>query len=179
LVNLDQYGPARGEAGVIITSKSDYGLRAALLLARSPDRLRLREIASTQHIPEAVCAQIMRKLVLAGIAASTAGPHGGYELARPASDISIAEVLTASDRDICIFRCVDDGCDCELSGRCAFQLVLRDMGRDLAQRLEGMSLEELSNAQEAMPDIGVNLLSDCAVRPEPKGTLTAELGKAT
>jgi Rrf2 family transcriptional regulator, iron-sulfur cluster assembly transcription factor len=167
-------------AGMIITSKSDYGLRAGLELARMGKRVRLREIASRQHIPEAVCAQILRRLVMAGIARSTAGPAGGYELARPAESISVAEVLTASDRDICVFRCVDDGCDCELSGRCAFQLVLRDIGRDLAERLEGMTLAELSDAQQAMPLLGFKLLEQHEAIPHTAGANPGEVtGKGT
>jgi Rrf2 family transcriptional regulator, iron-sulfur cluster assembly transcription factor len=159
---------------VIITSKSDYGLRAGLELARVGKRLRLREIAKRQHIPEAVCAQILRRLVLAGLVRSTAGPAGGYELARSAGEISVAEVLTASDRDICVFRCVEDGGDCEFAGRCAFQLVLRDIGRELAERLENMSLAELSEAQQAMPLLGLHLVSHGETVPQTTGANTGE-----
>lgn len=140
-------------AGVIITSKSDYGLRAALHLARHPGRVRLREIALEQHIPTAVCAQVMRKLVGAQIVSSTAGPAGGYTLAREAEKISIASILAASDRDICVFRCLDDGCDCELSGRCAFQTVLQGFGREIARRLENMSLADLRDKQNTFDDL--------------------------
>lgn len=139
---------------MIITSKSDYGLRAALHLARAGRRARLREISASQYIPEAVCAQVMRRLVSARLVDSQAGPHGGYTLARAADEISVASILTASDRDICIFRCVDDGCDCELSGRCAFQVMLQSFGRDLAQRLENMTLAELRDAQSKFPEVG-------------------------
>lgn len=138
---------------MIITSKSDYGLRAALHLAKAGRRARLREISVSQYIPEAVCAQVMRRLVSARLVDSQAGPHGGYTLARSADEISVASILTAADRDICIFRCVEGGCDCELSGRCAFQVVLQGFGRDLATRLEGMTLADLRDAQAEFPEI--------------------------
>lgn len=137
---------------MIITSKSDYGLRAALHLAKAGRRARLREISVSQYIPEAVCAQVMRRLVSARLVDSQAGPHGGYTLARSADEISVASILTAADRDICIFRCVEGGCDCELSGRCAFQVVLQSFGRDLATRLESMTLAELRDAQAKFPE---------------------------
>jgi Rrf2 family transcriptional regulator, iron-sulfur cluster assembly transcription factor len=137
----------RAGAGVIITSKSDYGLRAALHLARSQGRVRMRDISASQHIPEAVCAQVMRKLVGAEIVRSVAGPAGGYTLARAPEDISVASVLSAADREICIFRCLDDGCDCELAGRCAFQVVLQGLGRDIADRLERLTLADLRDQQ--------------------------------
>jgi Rrf2 family iron-sulfur cluster assembly transcriptional regulator len=107
----------------------------------------MREISESQHIPGPVCAQVMRKLVGAEIVRSVAGPAGGYTLARPAETISIASILSAADREICIFRCLDDACDCELSGRCAFQVVLQGLGRDIAERLERMTLADLRDQQ--------------------------------
>jgi Rrf2 family protein len=164
-----------GRAGVIITSKSDYGLRAALHLARTGQRARLREISAEQYIPEAVCAQVMRRLVSARLVDSLAGPHGGYTLARSAEEISVASILSASDRDICIFRCVDDGCDCELSGRCAFQVVLQTFGRDLAQRLESMSLADLRDAQAKFPEIA--LVGAQRAAPSSGAAPLAEVGR--
>jgi Rrf2 family iron-sulfur cluster assembly transcriptional regulator len=140
---------------VIITSKSDYGLRAALHLARTQGRVRMREISESQYIPATVCAQVMRKLVGAEIVRSVAGPAGGYTLARPAEEISVASILSAADRDICIFRCLEDGCDCELSGRCAFQVVLQEFGRDISDRLERMTLADLRDAQAEFPEVAL------------------------
>jgi Rrf2 family protein len=135
---------------VLITSKSDYGLRAALHLARAGGRLRLRDISEAQFIPRPLCAHIMRRLVAAQIVRSQAGPAGGYTLAQDPHDISVARVLAAADRDICIFRCVEDGRDCELDGRCALQLVLRDFGRQIADRLESLSLADLLDSEDAL-----------------------------
>jgi Rrf2 family transcriptional regulator, iron-sulfur cluster assembly transcription factor len=144
---------------VIITSKSDYGLRAALYLAARGERVRLREISESQHIPAAVCSHIMRKLVAAQIVNSVAGPAGGYTLAREAEDISVASVLAAADRDICIFRCVEDGpepgrpgCDCDLNGKCAFQVVLKGFGTGIAQYLEELSLADLQSQSAKLPE---------------------------
>lgn len=154
-VNVDSDRATKRGEPVIITSKSDYGLRAALYLAAQGSRVRLREISSTQHIPESVCAHIMRKLVAAEIVNSVAGPAGGYTLAREPESISVASVLTAADRDICIFRCVEDGCDCDLDGKCAFQMILKDFGRSFAEHLEQLSLADLHNKKVALPEFTV------------------------
>ena len=130
-------------------------MRAALHIARAGRRVPLREIARHQHIPAAVCAQIMRRLVAAQIVRSLAGPHGGYELAREASQISIASILAASDRDVCIFRCVDDGCDCEFNGRCAFQGVLRVFGQSFSGYLERLTLEDIKPECASLPPFQV------------------------
>jgi Rrf2 family protein len=139
-----------GARRLIITSKSDYGLRAVLYLASRPERVRLREISESQHIPESICAQIMRKLVGAQIVESQAGPAGGYVLARAPESISVASILAASDRDICVFRCVEDGCDCDLDGKCAFQLVLKGFGKSIADYLQQLSLAELRDRQASL-----------------------------
>lgn len=147
---------------MIITSKSDYGLRAVLYLAGRRDRVRLREISESQHIPQSVCAQIMRKLVCAQIVESQAGPDGGYVLARSAESISVGSILAASDRDICIFRCVEDGCDCDLDGKCAFQLVLKGFGKSIADYLEGLSLADLRSRQDALPSFNLPAMATMA-----------------
>lgn len=141
---------------MIITSKSDYGLRAALHLSRTPGRSRLRQISECQHVPEAVLAQILRRLVAARLVLSQAGPAGGYTLAREASEISVADILAASDRDICIFRCVDDGCDCEFSGRCAFQHVLGNISSSVRDYLEKMTLADLRDSQHGLPQFEIS-----------------------
>lgn len=138
---------------MIITSKSDYGIRAALFLASCHRRVRLREISESQHIPRSICAHVMRRLVNAEIVHSQAGPAGGYTLARPPEDIPVAEILTASDRNICIFRCVDEpDCDCEFAGRCAFQLVLKGFGRSITDYLERLSLADLRDEGSQLPE---------------------------
>jgi len=141
-----------GGVRLIITSKSDYGLRAVLYLAGRSQRVRLREISESQHIPESVCAQIMRKLVGAHIVESQAGPCGGYTLARAPEQISVASVLTASDRDICVFHCTQDGCACDLDGKCAFQQVLKGFASDIAGYLERLSLADLRDRQDSLPE---------------------------
>ena len=158
LVDIDRFGSLSRGTPVIITSKSDYGLRAALYLATRDERVRLREISETQHIPAAVCSHVMRKLVAAEIVKSVAGPAGGYTLAREAAQISVASVLSAADRDICIFRCVEDGpepglpgCDCDLNGKCAFQAVLKGFGASIAEYLENLSLADLKDSQSGIP----------------------------
>ena len=150
--------PSRG-SNVIITSKSDYGLRAVLYLAECTGRVRLREISASQHIPESVCAQIMRKLVAAQIVLSQAGPAGGYTLARSPETISVASVLSASDRDICIFRCVEDGCDCDLDGKCAFQMVLKGFGKGIADYLDHLSLADLREQNGKLPEFHLPALT--------------------
>jgi Rrf2 family protein len=66
-------------------------------LGRDEAPLRIREISEGHGIPERYLVQILLQLKGAGLVASTRGASGGYRLARPASSISLGEVLTAID----------------------------------------------------------------------------------
>jgi len=83
-----------------ISAKAEYACLAILALARprSDDApVRIREIAESNGIPERYLVQILLQLKGAGLVHSTRGAAGGYRLARPASRISLGEVLSAID----------------------------------------------------------------------------------
>jgi Rrf2 family transcriptional regulator, cysteine metabolism repressor len=83
---------------VKISAKSEYACLAMLALARlGPEDppARIREISQGDAIPERYLVQILLQLKGAGLVASTRGAAGGYRLARPASTITLGEVLTA------------------------------------------------------------------------------------
>jgi Rrf2 family cysteine metabolism transcriptional repressor len=83
-----------------VSAKAEYACLAMLALARvGPDDppVRIRDISDAHGIPERYLVQILLQLKGAGLAASTRGAAGGYRLARPASTISLGEVLSAID----------------------------------------------------------------------------------
>jgi Rrf2 family cysteine metabolism transcriptional repressor len=83
-----------------ISAKAEYACLAVLALARgNPDDppVRIREISEAHGIPERYLVQILLQLKGAGLVASTRGASGGYRLARPATTISLGQVLTAID----------------------------------------------------------------------------------
>ena len=81
-----------------ISAKAEYACLAVLALARqNPDDppVRIREISEAHGIPERYLVQILLQLKGAGLVTSTRGASGGYRLARPASAISLGQVLNA------------------------------------------------------------------------------------
>ena len=102
--------------------RADYSVRAVLFLARHEDedgRCKARQIAEDMDISENYLPQILSNLVRAAIVISSAGPDGGYALARPASDISLLEVIEAAEGDIRSRECVLRGGPCRWDGHCA------------------------------------------------------------
>jgi Rrf2 family protein len=79
---------------VRLSARVDYCVRAALeLAAAEPDAVKAERIAGAQGIPPRFLANILADLVRAGVARSQRGADGGYRLARPAKEISIADVI--------------------------------------------------------------------------------------
>src|SRR4051812_3071433 len=79
---------------VRITARVDYAIRAALeLAAAAPGTLTADRIATAQGIPSRFLQAILRDLQHARLISSQRGREGGYRLALPASEISLARVM--------------------------------------------------------------------------------------
>jgi Rrf2 family protein len=81
---------------VRVSAKVDYALRAAAELAAAGDVPTKREaIAGAQGIPVPFLEQILLALKRAGIVSTRRGPDGGYWLSRPASEVTLGEIIRA------------------------------------------------------------------------------------
>jgi Rrf2 family protein len=93
-----QGGRIRETGPVRITAKADYAVRAAAeLAAAQPDGhpVKGEQLARSQEIPKNFLENILTELRRAGIVRTRRGAEGGYQLARPAKQITIADVLRA------------------------------------------------------------------------------------
>ena len=77
------------------TAKADYAVRAAVELAAAGEMVTAEHIAQAQAIPLNFLENILRDLRRAGIVESRRGQAGGYALARPAGETSVADVIRA------------------------------------------------------------------------------------
>ena len=80
-----------------VSARADYALRAAIELAAASDRRVAVELAGAQNIPGRFLETILTHLRRSNIVRSKRGPDGGFWLARPASEISLADVIRAID----------------------------------------------------------------------------------
>ena len=89
-----------------ISAKADYAVRAAIELAAVPagSSLSAREIAIAQEVPQNFLENILAELRRAGIVHTHRGPGGGSSLARPASTITVGEILLAIDGPLAAVR---------------------------------------------------------------------------
>jgi Rrf2 family protein len=84
---------------VRVSAKTDYAIRAALELAAAPDDKPVKgeRIATAQAIPLRFLENILMQLRHAGLVDSRRGADGGYRLARPAAEVTLADVIRAID----------------------------------------------------------------------------------
>jgi len=83
---------------VRVSAKADYAIRAAVELAANGDGpVKGERIAQAQQIPSNFLENILGDLRNAGIVGSRRGADGGYWLARPAEEVSLADVIRAVD----------------------------------------------------------------------------------
>jgi Rrf2 family protein len=84
---------------VRVSAKTDYALRAAVELAAAPDDKPVKgeRIARAQEIPLRFLENILMQLRHAGLVDSRRGADGGYRLARPATEVTLADVIRAID----------------------------------------------------------------------------------
>ena len=87
-----------------VSAKVDYALRAMLELAAAGGLVKAEQLAAAQAIPRKFLESILVQLRHAELVASQRGVEGGHALARPASDISVADVIRAVEGPIATVR---------------------------------------------------------------------------
>ena len=85
-------------ANMRLSARADYALRAAIELAAAQDHhVTAEHLAQAQGIPAKFLETILTHLRRSNIVRSQRGPDGGFWLARPAREISLAEIIRATD----------------------------------------------------------------------------------
>ncbi|MFF8831140.1 RrF2 family transcriptional regulator [Streptomyces sp. NPDC015131] len=130
-----------------ISARADYAVRAALLLAagESEGPLKAESIAEAQDIPHKFLEGILNDMRRGGLVTSRRGAHGGYQLARPAAEISVADVVRAVDGPLVSVRDVRPP-ELSYSGPAESLLPLWIALRANVRRiLEGVSLADVAS----------------------------------
>jgi Rrf2 family protein len=105
----------------MITRTAEYALRALLVLAREQNAgaIASDRIAAATGMPANYTSKTLHRLAKAGLVASTRGPAGGFTLARPASEISVADIADLFAERPSTDRCLLGNRVCDPSAPCA------------------------------------------------------------
>jgi Rrf2 family transcriptional regulator, cysteine metabolism repressor len=98
---------------MMFSTKAEYGVRVMVELARraGDDPVPLAEVAAHDGLPLAYLEHLVARLRKAGLVDSRRGSRGGYLLARPAEEITMAEVVAALEGSIAPIECISETAD--------------------------------------------------------------------
>jgi Rrf2 family transcriptional regulator, cysteine metabolism repressor len=98
---------------MMFSTKAEYGVRVMVELARRAGKgpVPLAEIAADDGLPLAYLEHLVARLRKAGLLDSRRGAHGGYLLARPPAEITMAEVVEALEGAIAPIECISEAAD--------------------------------------------------------------------
>lgn len=123
-----------------LKSYTDYALRVLMHLAARPDRLAsISEIARTYRISHNHLMKVVHDLRKEGFLDAVRGRSGGVRLARPASEISVGDVVRHTEGT---FDLVDCG-SCVIAPACSLTGALHEARRAFMAVLDGYSLADL------------------------------------
>jgi Rrf2 family cysteine metabolism transcriptional repressor len=92
---------------MLFSTKAEYGVRLMVELGRQSgsEPVALSAVAEAERLPLSYLEHLVAKLRQAGLVTTTRGAHGGYQLARPADEITMDEVVEALEGQIAPMEC--------------------------------------------------------------------------
>jgi Rrf2 family transcriptional regulator, iron-sulfur cluster assembly transcription factor len=140
---------------VRITTLAEYGVICALHLARRTEEgpITGREIAARERLPVDYVEQILLRLRRAGIVQSTRGARGGYALAAAPEEVSVRDVIEASELTTFDLHCVSHPVEeerCSASHGCSIRPVWLLLQRKIDDVLQGVRLSDLLHQESVV-----------------------------
>jgi len=130
-----------------LNKSTRYALYAAMemALAGAQDTVTVSEVAGRYGVSEGALAKVFQQLVRAGIAIGTRGVGGGYRLSRPASRVTVLEVLDVFERSRPPGRCLlTDGADpCDTYPACRLGRLFDEVDEMARNTFASITLETL------------------------------------
>ena len=103
-------------------------------------------IAAAIGIPEPTVAKVLKALTNSGLVISQRGAHGGYRLAKPLSQIPVADVIVAIDGPIALTSCVDGAIGCESQSLCPVAGRWDPVNHAIREALTAITLADMEAA---------------------------------
>ena len=135
-----------------LTTKTRYGVRALFDMAYHAGTLpvQVKDISRRQEISPRYLEQIFQILKKAGLLRSKRGPQGGYALARPPAEISLLDIISATEGRISLLDCTDDESEkkdgqppCARMEQCATQSIWAEAGHHMEAYFASVTLKDI------------------------------------
>jgi Rrf2 family protein len=132
-----------------LSLRGEYALRALLVLGLRYDepQVRIQAISDQQNIPKRFLEQILNDLKSAGFVQSRRGVAGGYRLAKPPEDITLAAVVRHIEGALAPVSCVSEQfyekCSCPDESRCAIRSAMKEVRDAIVRVADRITIAEL------------------------------------
>ena len=152
-----------------LSTKSRYGLRAMVDISCNcgPEPVQIQDISRRQQISPRYLEQIFQNLKRAGLLKSKRGPQGGYVLSRKPGEITVLEILNATEQDVLLVDCTGvtpkkrrSKIECPFEGKCVTQTVWAEANALLDTLFGRLTLQTLCQRAHEM---GINNEADKSV----------------
>ena len=131
---------------------TDYGtLVLSQLAAQQGGIASAGQVADATHLGPATVSKLLKSLAHAGLVVSARGVQGGYALARPAEDITAAEIIDALEGPVAITECSSKNSCCDLEEFCRVGRAWQRINSSIRKALESVSLADLQNEARPLP----------------------------
>lgn len=131
-----------------VSRLADYASVVMACLARHPGEvLPAAQVGEETHLELPTVSKLLKQLARAGLVESFRGAAGGYRLAKPAQNISLAEIVEALDGPIGLTACSVGSRGCERQSYCAVAHDWQGVGAAIGNALRGVSLADMLRRQ--------------------------------
>jgi FeS assembly SUF system regulator len=133
-----------------ISRLTDYATVILAALASEPQRVQTAaSLAEQTRIAAPTVSKLLKQLQRTGLVTSTRGLHGGYQLARPAAQISVAAILDALEGPVALTDCAAGHGYCEIEEICRVGRVWQRLNLVIRRALHEVSLAQLAGLDAA------------------------------
>jgi FeS assembly SUF system regulator len=140
-----------------ITKQADYGIVLLGQFARlAPgEMLSAKDLAAETGIPQPMVGKILKQLVRDGLLGSQRGVHGGYQLTKRPSELSLVQIIECLEGPIAVTACCDvvDAGSCQIQTSCRTKVNWRRLSDRIHQMLAETSLADMIEVPQAAPKL--------------------------
>ncbi len=152
-----------------ISKLADYGTMVMSQMASNPDRLfSANDLALTLGLGRATVSKVLKSLARHDLVASVRGLHGGYALARPPQQITVADVVDAlEDQPFGLTECSATSGNCDIEMSCHVRTNWQKISLIVRRALEGVTLADMIRPTPVEQPVVLHRLRAAAARPMP------------
>ncbi len=137
-----------------LSKRTDYAIILLTHLGEADEPVSAQEVAGHYRLPQPMVANILKQLTASKLIESVRGQHGGYALAKPADQISLAEIIRITDNPFNLVECAHDEEMCKVYHCCPTREPLVALHRSIQRFMEETTIATImKEAYFNNPDI--------------------------